>query len=156
MTASNRPSHRDVVEFFVGRQGWEVTYQGKKPLDKDIVDDYLRRRDHSIETAVKVWMKDPNTILLYEGQHLAERHLAEQVTLISPQNEAITILMDEQTHLPLQRTFQWRDPAIPRQEHRHRGVRRLPHHRRVPHPFTITRLKNGDTFRQYFIDAREL
>ena len=93
--------HRDVVEFFVGRQGWEVTYRGKKPLDKDIVDDFLRRRDHSIETAVKVWMKDPNTILIYEGQHLAERHLAEQVTLISPQNEAITILMDEQTHLPL-------------------------------------------------------
>ncbi len=76
--------HRDVVEFYVGRQGWEVTYRGKKPLDKDIVDDYLRRRDHSIETAVKVWMKDPNTILIYEGQHLAERHLAEQVTLISP------------------------------------------------------------------------
>ena len=23
--------HRDVVEFFVGRQGWEVTYRGKKP-----------------------------------------------------------------------------------------------------------------------------
>ena len=41
--------HRDVVEFFVGRQGWEVTYRGKKPQDKDIVDDFLRRRDHSIE-----------------------------------------------------------------------------------------------------------
>ncbi len=51
--------HRDVVEFFVGREGWEVTYRGKKPLDKDILDDYLRRRDHSIETAVKVWLKDP-------------------------------------------------------------------------------------------------
>jgi hypothetical protein len=63
--------HRDVVQFFVGLQGWEVTYRGKKPLDKDIVDDFLRRRDHSIETAVKVWMKDPNTILMYEGQHLA-------------------------------------------------------------------------------------
>jgi hypothetical protein len=70
MTASKYTKHRDVVQFYVGRQGWEVTYRGKKPLDKDIVDDYLRRRDHSIETAVKVWMKDPNTILLYEGQHM--------------------------------------------------------------------------------------
>ena len=76
-----------------------------------MVDDYLRRRDHSIEMAVKVWMKDPNTILVYEGQQMAERHLAEQVTLISPQNEAITILMDIQTHLPLQRSFEWRDPV---------------------------------------------
>ena len=57
--------HRDVVEFFVGRQGWEVTYRGKKPLDKDIVDDFLRRRDHSIERAVRVWLKD---CLLYTSR----------------------------------------------------------------------------------------
>ena len=45
--------HRDVVEFFIGRQGWEVTYRGKKPQDKDILDDFLRRRDHSIELAMR-------------------------------------------------------------------------------------------------------
>ncbi len=88
-----------------------MTYRGKKPMDKEMLDDFLRRRDHSIETAVKVWLKDPKTILVYEGKHLAERHLAEQVTLISAQNEAVTILMDAQTHLPLRRVFQWRDPV---------------------------------------------
>src|SRR6266481_742536 len=61
-------------------------------------------------SAVKVWLKDPKTILVYEGQHLAERHLADQVTLISPDNEAVTILIDAQSHLPLRRSFQWRDP----------------------------------------------
>jgi hypothetical protein len=144
--------HRDVVQFFVGRQGWEVTYQGKKPLDKDIVDDYLRRRDHSIETAVKVWMKNPNTILIYEGQHLAERHLAEQVTLISPQNEAITILMDVQTHLPLQRIFEWRDPEY---HDKNTDTEEYDDYHTIDGfatPFTITRLKNGDPFRQYFVD----
>ena len=55
-------------------------------------------------------MKDPKTILVYEGQRMAERHMADQVTLISPQNEAITIQMDVQTHLPLTRSFKWRDP----------------------------------------------
>ena len=145
--------HRDVVQFYVGRQGWEVTYRGKKPLDKDIVDDYLRRRDHSIETAVKVWMKDPNTILIYEGQHMAERHLAEQVTLISPQNEAITILMDMQTHLPLARSFQWRDPVY---HDKNTDTEEYDDYHTIdgfPTPFTITRLKNGDTVRQYFVTA---
>ncbi len=143
--------HRDVVEFFVGDKGWEVTYRGKKPLDKDIVDDFLRRRDHSIETAVKVWMKDPNTILIYEGQHLAERHLAEQVTLISPQNEAITILMDAQTHLPLQRSFQWRDPEY---HDKNTDTEEYDDYHVIdglPTPFTITRLKNGDTVRQFYL-----
>src|SRR5208283_2794516 len=86
--------HRDVVQFYIGRTGMEVTYKGKAPLPQEQVDDYMRRRDHSIEMVVKTWMNDPNTILIYEGQRLAERHLADQVTLISPSNEAVTIQMD--------------------------------------------------------------
>ena len=143
--------HRDVVEFFIGQQGWEVTYRGKHALDKDIVDDYLRRRDHSIENAMRVWLKDPNTILIYEGQHTAERHLAEQVTLISAQNEAITILIDLQTHLPLQRIFEWRDPLY---HDKNTDTEEYDDYHTIdgfPTPFTITRLKNGETVRQYYV-----
>src|ERR1700758_3655713 len=59
--------HRDYLQFFIGRTGFEVTYRGKKAIPQEQLDDYLRRRDHSIETAVKVWLKDPKTILVYEG-----------------------------------------------------------------------------------------
>jgi len=143
--------HRDVDEFFVGRQGWEVTYRGKKAIPQDQVDDFLRRRDHSIETAVKVWMKNPNTILVYEGQHLAERHLAEQVTLISPENEAITILMDAQTHLPLQRIFQWRDPTY---HDKNTDVEEYDDYHLVDGietPYTISRQENGQPVRQFYV-----
>lgn len=144
--------HRDYVQFFTGREGWEVTYRGKKQIPQEQLDEYLRRRDHSIETAVKIWLKDPNTILLYEGQHLAERHLADQVTLIASSNEAITILCDAQTHLPLQRSFQWRDPVykdknIDTEEYDdYHAVQGL------PTPFTITRKKNDEMARQFFLD----
>jgi hypothetical protein len=143
--------HRDVVEFFIGRQGWEVTYRGKKAMDKDLLDDYLRRRDHSIETVVKVWMKEPNTILVFEGQHLAERHLADQVTLISPENEAVTILMDAQTHLPLRRSFEWRDPVY---HDKNTDIEEYDDYHVVdglPTPFTISRTKNDEQVRQYYV-----
>jgi hypothetical protein len=144
--------HRDVVQFYVGRQGWEVTYRGKKPLPQEQVDDFLRRRDHSIETVVKVWLKDPKTILIYEGQRLAERHLAEQVTLISAENEAVTILMDLQTHLPLRRSFQWRDPLY---KDKNTDAEEYDDYHTIngfPTPFTITRFKNDDVTRQQFLD----
>ena len=143
--------HRDVVEFYLGRQGWEVTYRGKKPMDKEILEDFLRRRDHSIEVAVKVWLKDPNTILIYEGQKMAERHLAEQVTLISPQNESITIQTDAQTHLPLSRSFQWRDPLY---KDKNTDTEEYADYHVVdglPAPYSVTRLKNDETVRQYYI-----
>jgi hypothetical protein len=145
-------AHRDVVQFYLGREGWEVTYRGKKPLPQDQVDEFLRRRDHSVETAVKVWMKDPKTILIYEGQKLAERHLAEQVTLISAENEAITIQMDAQTHLPLRRIYQWRDPVY---KDKNTDVEEYDDYHLVdgmPTAYTITRFKNDDMVRQLFLD----
>jgi len=144
--------HRDVVQFYLGRVGWEVTYRGKAPLPQEQVDDFLRRRDHSIETAIKVWLNDPKTILVYEGQRLAERHLADQVTLISAQNEAVTILMDAQTHLPLRRTFEWRDPLY---KDKNLDAEEYDDYHLVdglPTAFTITRFKNDDMTRQQFLD----
>jgi hypothetical protein len=143
--------HRDVIEFYVGRAGWEVTYKGKAKMQQDLLDDYLRRRDRSIETAVKVWMKDPNTILVYEGQRLAERHLAEQVTLISPQNESVTILMDSQTHLPLRRVFEWRDPTY---HDKNTDAEEYDDYHvldGIQTPYAITRFKNDEMFRQLYV-----
>lgn len=147
--------HRDVVEFYIGREGWEVTYRGKRAIPKDLLDEALRRRDHSIELAIKVWLKDPNTILIYEGQKMAERHLAEQVTLISPQNEAITIQVDAQTHLPLKRTFEWRDPVY---KDKNRDAEEYDDYHVIdglPSPFSITRYTNDEMTRQYYIDKVE-
>jgi hypothetical protein len=143
--------HRDVVQFYVGRTGEEVTYRGKAPLPQDQVDDYMRRRDHSIETVVKTWMNDPKTILVYEGQRLAERHLADQVTLISADNESVTIQTDTQTHLPLRRTFQWRDRLY---KDKNTDAEEYDDYHTMegfPTPFTISRYKNDDEIRQYYV-----
>jgi len=144
--------HRDVVQFYIGRTGTEVTYKGKAPLPQDQVDDFLRRRDHSIETVVKLWLNDPKTILVYEGQRLAERHLADQVTLISASNEAVTILTDVQTHLPLRRTFEWRDPVYKDKNLDAEEYDDYHTFDGFPTAFTITRFKNDDMTRQYFLD----
>jgi hypothetical protein len=144
--------HRDVVQFYIGQKGTEVTYRGAKPLPQEQVDDFMRRRAHSIETAVKVWLKNPNTILVYEGQRMAERHMADQVTMISPENEAITIQMDVQTHLPLSRSFQWRDPVY---KDKNTDVEEYADYHDVegfPTAYSITRVHNDETARQLYID----
>ena len=143
--------HRDVVQFYIGQAGMEVTYKGKAPLPQEQVDDFLRRREHSIETVVRLWLDDPHTILIYEGQRLVERHLADRVTLISGANEAVTILMDAESHLPLRRSFEWRDPVY---KDKNLDAEEYDNYHTIdgfPTPFTITRYKNGDITRQYFL-----
>ena len=144
--------HRDIVQIYLDYKGWEVTYRGKKPLPSDQTDDFLRRRDHSIETALKSWRKDPRTLLLYEGQHLAARHLADQVTLISADNEAITILTDVQTHLPLRSSFEWRDPVY---KDKNLDAEEYDDYHTVdgfPIPFTVTRFRNNEMVSQSYLD----
>lgn len=148
----NVDKHGDWVDVFEGNNGWEITFRGKKPMEKEQLDEFLRRRDHSIETAVKVWLKNPQTILVYEGQHLAERHLADQVTLISPENEAITIMTDAESHLPLRRSFQWRDPLY---KDKNTDAEEYDDYHQMgglPTPLKISRWKNDEMVRQFYID----
>jgi hypothetical protein len=147
--------HRDVLQLYLDRAGWEVTFRGKKALPQEIVDDYLRRRDHSIETAVKLWLKEPNTILVYEGKHVTGGHLCDQVTIISPSNESVTILTDNDTHLPMRRSFQWRDPVY---KDKNTDAEEYDNYHQLgglPTALRITRYKNDDMFRQYYIDQVE-
>jgi hypothetical protein len=142
---------RQVIEIFNGNQGWEVTYRGKRALPKDELNDYLRRRDHSVEVAARIWLKDPKTILLYGGQETVERHLAEKVTLISASNDAITLDLDAETHLPLRRTFQWRNPVYGDKDTEVEEYDDYHTFNGFPTPFTISRYHNGDMTNQRFL-----
>jgi hypothetical protein len=141
----------DDIEIFTGNDCWEATYQGKKPLPKDICSDFLRRRDHSIDVALRVWMNDPRTILIDEGQTLSERHLTDQVTLINTENDSITIQMDAETHLPRSRTFQWRDPVYQDKNTEREEYDNYHPVDGLPTPFSVTRFHNGDETNQRYL-----
>ena len=142
---------RDIAAIFNPNAAWEITYRGKRPLPDEQAQDYFRRRDHSIDTAILVWLKDPATVLLSEGQTVAERHLTDQITLISSANDSITIQLDTDTHLPLRRTFRWRDPLY---KDKNEEVDEYDDYHTIDGiatPFTLTRFHNGDMNNQRFL-----
>jgi hypothetical protein len=139
------------TQIFVGKECWEVTFRGKNPVPRDQCAEAIRRRDHSLEAAVHLWMKDPSTVLMYEGQSLAERHLAQQVTLLNSDNDSITIQIDAMTHLPLRRTYYWRDPVYKDKNEETEEYDDYHNIEGIQTPFTITRLHNGDMTRQSFV-----
>src|SRR6202167_1249195 len=142
---------RNVLEIISGGQAWEITYKGKRELPKDQVQELIRRRDHSLQTAMRVWLNDPKTVLIYGGQNLVERHLADRTTLINAENDSITIQTDAETHLPLRRTWQWRDPLY--KDKNTDAAEYDDYHiiQGLPTAFTITRYHNGDMTNQRFL-----
>lgn len=142
---------RDIAELYVGDKAWEITYKGPHPIEKKDLDDYLRRRRFSLDTILRTWVNDPGVVLLYEGFAVAAQHPATQITLINAQNESVTLYFDSDSHLPVKKSFSWRDP-VDRQKNIEEEV--YENYRQVSGvmaPYNLTRYFNGDMASQRFL-----
>lgn len=101
---------RDVVELFTGDKGYEITYKGTAKQEPKELEDYLRRRNHSLEWVIRKWLPASGTMILYSGTALVERNLADQITVLSANNDSVTISIDGTTRLPVKIAYSWRDP----------------------------------------------
>jgi hypothetical protein len=144
---------RDVTELYVGNRGYEITYKGVHPAEKQDLEDYLRRRRFSLDTMLRNWVNDPGVALLFEGFAIAAQHPSQQVTLINAQNESVTLYFDNDTHLPVKKSFTWRDP-VDRQKNVEEEV--YENYRVVSGimaPYNVTRFFNGDMASQRFLNS---
>lgn len=144
---------RDVAELYIGDKAYEITYKGARPFDPKDLEDYLRRRKFSLETVLRTWVTDPGVAFLYEGNTIAAQHPALQVTLINSKNEAVTLFFDADTHLPVKKSFEWRDP-VDRQKNLEEEV--YENYRPVQGimaPYNVTRFFNGDMAGERFFNA---
>jgi hypothetical protein len=105
---------RDIADLYLGDQVIEVTFRGPHELDPKKDENVrlaIQRRHYALEVILREWLKDPKTLLLYEGQTLsANNRMTERVTLINAKNESVSLLISPDTHLPAQKTFITRDP----------------------------------------------
>ena len=145
----------DVVQIWTADNGYEITYKGRNTLPKEQVEDYLRRRNHSIEAVIFSWLKAPGVIVISEGTTMVERHIADKVTVLSDSNDAVTLELDATTHLPLSRTFEWRNQQF--QDHDEDRETYDDYHTfdGLPTPLTLTRYRNGDMINQRFLTKIE-
>ena len=100
---------RDVVHIWDADQGYEVTYKGQTVLPEKQVKDYMRRRAHSIEEVMRTWVKAPGVVVVAEGSGMRDRRPVDKVNILAANNDSVTIEIDQETHLPLQRSFQARN-----------------------------------------------
>src|SRR5271168_400795 len=99
----------DLVLIHNGNQGYEVTYKGTAAQEKLELENYLRRRPHSLEWIFRKWMRDPNVALFYDGAKVVNGKETEGVTLLNSQNDSVSIYLDLNTHYPVKISYSWRD-----------------------------------------------
>jgi hypothetical protein len=147
---------RDVAVVYTGDKGYEVTYKGPHAVEnKDLVD-YLRRRRLSLDTILRTWINDPSVALFYDGTALAGNYAAQKVTLINSKDEAVSLFFDVDTHLPIKKSYTWRDPVD-----RFRNVEEETFDNYRPTqgvmiPWGFTRYFNGDMQTERFLNGAHI
>jgi len=143
----------DLVLIHNGDKGYETTYKGtaaQEPLD---LENYLRRRQHSLEWIFRKWMRDPNVALFYDGPAVVDGKETEGVTLLNSQNDSVSVSLDLNTHYPVKISYSWRDPKDKQknvEDEVYDGYKLV---QGIWTPHSITRYYNGETSQQRFIST---
>jgi hypothetical protein len=144
---------RDIAQVFVGNKGYEITYKGPHPVEAKDLEDYLRRRHFSLDTVLRNWVNDPSVVLLYDGNAIAAEHPALRVTLVNSQNEAVSLFFDVDSHLPVKKSFEWRDPVDKQKNLEEEVYDNYKPVSGIMAPYSITRFFNGDMANQRFLNS---
>ena len=140
---------RDVIYIVNGDQGYEITFRGTAPEDPKDLLETLRQREFSLEYVLRNWLKEPDTAFFYDGQTVAENHQVDQITLMIGKQQ-VTLYLDILNHLPIKKTFSWRDEFRYRNEEAEiYGDYRVV--QGINTPFQVVREHNGEMTRQRFL-----
>jgi len=141
----------DVVQIWTKGKGYEVTYKGQTDLPKEQVEDYYRRSAHTIETVVHDWLNAPGVMIVAEGTLMVERRLADRVSVLTANNDAVTLDLDAATHLPVRRTFRWRNTQFNDYDEEAESYDDYHTIQGLPTPMTVTRYHNGEMSNQRYL-----
>lgn len=144
---------RDIAQVYSGDKGYEVTYKGSRAMEEKDLSEYLRRRKFSLENMLRHWVNDPGVAFFYEGNAVAAEHSALQVSLINARNEAVTLYFDADSHLPIKKSFVWRDPVDKQRNVEEEIYDNYRNVQGVMTPYGFTRFFNGDMAGQRFLNS---
>ena len=142
---------RDVVYIGNGDKGYEITYRGTALQEPTTWRDYARRRNFSLEWLLRVWLKQPGTQIYYEGTAIAEQRMADMVSLVNAQNESATFFIDQNSHLPIKKTFAYRSKLDKQKDEEGEIFGNWRMEGQINTPHSIVRTHNGDYTNQRFI-----
>jgi hypothetical protein len=143
----------DFILIHNGDKGYEVSFKGTTSEDPAETATYLRRRAHSLDRVFRKWLSDPGVQLFYDGMAVVAAGATDQITLLNSQNDAVTVYVDQNTHLPAKSSYSWRDP-----EDKQRNVEEEVYDNYRPiqgimTPHSVVRNFNGEMSQQRFVSA---
>jgi hypothetical protein len=143
----------NVTLIYSGEKGYQITNYGVRDMDKKDLEEYLRLRHFTLERVLRNWLNEPGVAVFYDGRTIAAQREADQITVMNSKNEAVILCLDSETHLPLKKSFSWRDPADKQRNTEEEVFDDYRPTQGVMTPHNVTRVFNGEMAAQSFLNS---
>jgi len=152
-----RGKKQDDVILYTGDSGYEITYQGARPLADDIVSRFRLGTLSSIFYILRERLGEPGLIFDSRGSDFFENRPIEIVDIIDAKDRTVTVYFDQMNKLPVRQSYERRDPV---DNQRVEEVSIYGKYRDVGGgvmwPFNIRHERNGDKVFEMFTDNVEI
>jgi hypothetical protein len=141
----------DWVIIHNGDKGYETTFRGSREEDKEANAEYNRRRQYMLDVVLRGWAQDPKTAFFYDGTTIAETRPVHKITLMNSQNQNVTLYINQNTFLPVKKSYTWRDPEYKEISEESELFDNWRTVKGIATPHLYTRTLNGEMNSQRFI-----
>jgi hypothetical protein len=152
----NYGKKEDYGTLFTGKEAWDITYRGARPLPEDRFARYLDTTLRDIFYILRVRLHEPGWIFESKGADVIENRGVEIVDLTDADNRTTTVYFDHITKLPVRQVFFRRDDVT---KDRNEEVTHFTKYREtggVQWPFAIERDRNGEKIYEIFSTSVEV
>ncbi len=108
----------DYYSVFRNGKGWEVTFQGARPLMEDVLERYRIAARRDFFYFLRYRLNEPGLYYYYSGVEIIDNEPTEAVEITDSEGELITVYFRRNDGLPHQQLYLRRDPKtrIPYEE----------------------------------------
>ncbi len=146
---------RDWVIIYNGDKGYETTFRGTATVDKKTLDEFLERGHYALDRVLREWLHQPGLMLFDDGPAIAERKPTEKVTLLNSKNESVSIFIDNDTFLPVKKSYQHRNPEYRDLDTEEESYDNWHAVQGIQTPYDVVRTHNGQMVNQRFMNKVE-
>lgn len=143
----------DVITLFDGTGGYQLTYRGAKPIEKDRYQRYVMSTRRNILYMLRERLKEPGLIMEFKSSEVFENAPVDIVDITDSEDQVVTVMFLKSTHLPIRQVFYHLDPEL---KERVEEVTRFTKYRDVggiQWPFNMLRERNGEKIFEIFSES---
>lgn len=144
-----------VITLFNGDRGWSYDRSGVTDLPADAVSDFHEQTKRNLGNLLRFRLQEPGMFFRYAGRDAVDLKQVDWVELEDADDRTIRIALDSNTHLPIRKIVETRDPRTRTKASETEYYSNYHTVDGVETPFQVLRARNGVKVFQEFFDKCE-